>query len=435
VASPSHPGSGRPAGPEDEQAPGERTPGERTADHAIPELELDLRSVRAPAPRARAAPVVEGPLELAVDPRALVRERFEAASVGSLAPLARIPSERPDLHVSARPGPTGLRVAPPAEVEFASDARLLADYGDPPRSWARSPLYAYRVLKRRRELRAAIGVRQEEAKRAAAEAEAALVALAGRVRETAEKTEAYAEALDELRTVEALLRSRDQVLATEDDAQKARLSQVDARLSNLEADLTRAQGEERALGAQLADAAERQRRALAASRSEHALQAPEAVGRAASVVAELVERHAAARRHVSEAGANVEAARAERRSLENWFKRKMGTRTVAVEEAREDVRQRLLAIAKRAAVDHAAFGDELDPARKQIATLESAARSAARDVLVHDTAMGAYDAGSLRQGVLVAGFLVLVLIVAPVVWRAVRVVEPPVPVGHVTAAP
>jgi hypothetical protein len=160
--------------------------------------------------------------------------------------------------------------------------------------------------------------------------------------------------------------------------------------------------------------------------TERDLRAAEA-GKFRAAIAELGQRHAASKRLVSEAQAQVDAGRAERGSLEQWFKRQVGTRTAAVEEARREVRRHSIALATRAIVDRGAFGAEFDPLREQLATLELAARSSARDVTVHEAALDAYDTRSVRRGTLLAAFLVLVLVVAPIVWRAIRVVEPPIP--------
>ena len=147
-------------------------------------------------------------------------------------------------------------------------------------------------------------------------------------------------------------------------------------------------------------------------------------------VAELQQRVAGARKRATDSQATVDAARGERASLEQWFKRQAGTRTAAVEEARRLVREKMIGIARRAYDDRAAFGSDLDPAREQIAKLQAAAASAQRDVTVHATALEAYDGRSLRLGVLLLGMaaaLLLALVVAPVVWRATRVVDPPPP--------
>jgi hypothetical protein len=174
-------------------------------------------------------------LELAVDPRALVQSSRVEPPL-PVKPLAR--RERSANEIG----------------DVASDARLLADFGDPPKHWLLSPLYAWRVLRRQRELKQILAGRREESARATGEAEDALVAFAERVRPIAEKQPALTAALEELRRAEDLLRSRDRVLAAEQDAQSARIASVDARLANLEADLVRAQADDRAISAELASA-------------------------------------------------------------------------------------------------------------------------------------------------------------------------------------
>ena len=127
-------------------------------------------------------------------------------------------------------------------------------------------------------------------------------------------------------------------------------------------------------------------------------------------------------------------------SLEQWFKRQVGTRTAAVEEARKEVRRKSVAIARQAIADRAAFGARDRPAREQIAKLDRAAESAARDVMVHEAALDAYDRRSLGLGVLligVAAALLVALIVIPdrLARHARRRAPPPVPVAPVTAPP
>jgi serine/threonine protein kinase len=145
-------------------------------------------------------------------------------------------------------------------------------------------------------------------------------------------------------------------------------------------------------------------------------------------IADAQERFSVAKKTTAEAEKKLEGGRAERTSLEQWFTRQVGTRTAAVEDARKDLRRVLVSIARQALADHAAFGVEVDPARQQIATLDRAAESAARDVVVHESAIEAFDAPSLRKGVVLLGVafvLALALLIAPIVWRATRVIEPP----------
>jgi serine/threonine protein kinase len=144
-------------------------------------------------------------------------------------------------------------------------------------------------------------------------------------------------------------------------------------------------------------------------------------------VSELSELQVPAKRDVADAQAKVDAGRQERKSLEQWFKRQVGTRTAAVEEARKEARRQMVALARRAMDDRAVFGPEFDSTREQIAKLDRAAESAARDVEVHGAAIEAYDPPSLRKGVLLLGVLAVIalaLLIAPIVWRATRVVAP-----------
>ena len=169
--------------------------------------------------------------------------------------------------------------------------------------------------------------------------------------------------------------------------------------------------------------------AVTAWTTERDLRAAEST-RLRGAIADLQQRHTETKKRGLETRAKVDAGREERASLDRWFKRQVGTRTAAVEEARGQVRNHMVVVAKRALVDRATFGPEFDPAREQIATLELAAASAARDVKVHESALGSYDVRSMRRGLVVSALLVLVLVVAPIVWRAVRVVEPPPPAHH-----
>jgi hypothetical protein len=59
-----------------------------------------------------------------------------------------------------------------------------------------------------------------------------------------------------MRNAEDLVRTRDRVLAVENEAESARMASVDARLGKFEAELAQTQVEERALAAELASAQE-----------------------------------------------------------------------------------------------------------------------------------------------------------------------------------
>jgi len=229
------------------------------------------RAAKPAAPRKAIEEEVS--LELAVDPRTLIQpmdpeppSSVPSSHVGHVGHVGNVRGA----HAASRPPagaarPSGSPAyaslarrtsesAKPAVHDLAFDARLLAEYGAPPSHWAMSALYAWRVLRRQRGLRQALAGRREEAARTSAELEDALVAFAERVRHTAERQDVYAPMLEEVKRAEEALRSRDKVLAADQDAQNGRLASVDAQLTRLEAELAKAQAEERAVLAEVASA-------------------------------------------------------------------------------------------------------------------------------------------------------------------------------------
>ncbi|HEX8794176.1 MAG TPA: hypothetical protein VF765_24705 [Polyangiaceae bacterium] len=243
-------------------APGQACP--RCGSMPAPDLELGARPKPAAKPAKPRVQQEELSLELAVDPRELVAQR---SALAAGAPTPPAPAAYPTAQV-VRGGQAAPLARPPApqamaprsghpmqaQSDLETDALVLADYGDAPSSWLFAPMYAWRVLKRQRELKAALAVRKQEAEHAQTALEDALVALAERARPLAEKTQTYLMALEELSRAEDVLRSRDRVLAAEQDAQKQRLLQVDARIGKAEGDLAAAQANERGIAGELASA-------------------------------------------------------------------------------------------------------------------------------------------------------------------------------------
>jgi eukaryotic-like serine/threonine-protein kinase len=147
-------------------------------------------------------------------------------------------------------------------------------------------------------------------------------------------------------------------------------------------------------------------------------------------IADLTQRYTATKKGSAEALSRLEAVRAERASLEGQFKKQVGTRTAAVEEARKVVRGQMVTVARRAIGDKATFAADYDGARDQIAKLDAAADAARRDVELHTRALAVYDASAMRTGIVLMGVvaaLLLALIIAPIVWRATMVEAPPLP--------
>jgi len=154
----------------------------------------------------------------------------------------------------AAPAPLQELAAPAPPTVDPFEAKALADYGPAPAQWWRTPLYAYRVKKRQPELKRALAAKKDEAKRAEAAAEDALIAFAENVRSAAEKDAKYASALDEVTKTEGLFRQRDTALGAEMDAHKQRQAQADAAIVELDKALAAAQAEEKVIVGELAEA-------------------------------------------------------------------------------------------------------------------------------------------------------------------------------------
>jgi serine/threonine protein kinase len=156
-----------------------------------------------------------------------------------------------------------------------------------------------------------------------------------------------------------------------------------------------------------------------------------------AVIANAQASYATAKKRAVDVADEVEAARAEQTSLEHWVSRQVGTRTAAVESARASVRKQMVGLARSAMEDRTTFGGDFDVARANVTKLERVAAAAARDVVVHEAALEAYDVPALRKGVVLMGIgavLALALLAAPIVWRATRVIEPPIPTMTTTPA-
>jgi hypothetical protein len=222
-----------------------------------PALELELDVPKPPPPKPKAPPKKpqeEISLELAVDMNDV--RSVPPTSSGMLAPSSH-PSSAPraaiaplrTMHMAGAPARM-----PVFESEDEAEARTLAGYGDAPTSAIKAPFYTYKVHKRRKELKAVLAGRREEATLAARRAEDALVALGERSRATAANDPQSARTLLMLKDAEELLRSRDHSLAREQDAHAERLRSIDVRIAGVEAELVAAQGAERKAAEELSEA-------------------------------------------------------------------------------------------------------------------------------------------------------------------------------------
>ncbi len=163
-------------------------------------------------------------------------------------PSLRAPAPAP----SFRPIAAGVAERYGAEAPIETfEARVLGEFGDPPKHWWQTPLYAWRVRQRLQELRQELAARAKASERAAAALEAALVALGQRARGTAEKNPAYGRTLDVLRLHEQTLRQRDSALMAETDSHNRKLAVTDQKIAELQTQLGIVHAEERRLSDEL----------------------------------------------------------------------------------------------------------------------------------------------------------------------------------------
>lgn len=350
----------------------------------------------------------------------------------------------------ARSVPVSSMPAPASEELDPFEVRALADFGAPPSNPLLSPLYAWRVVRRRGELGRALALRKEEAQSAARHAEDALVSFAERMRPAAEQ--AQSRALDGVRAAEELLRSRDGGMATEMDAHRAELARIDARLGVVEAELSAAQADEKRIADELARANEVKDRnvakmkradieirnatqAAASDAMRAQLQARTAekeaiaaeLARQAPALAEIEARLAASRRKLADVQQRTSTVRAERANVETQFQRRVGTRSQGVDEANRQVRAALADFARRSLRD---APPELMPAVQELEQSDEAARRADHAVRVHEAALASADQKQLVQGAIVAAgalLLVLLLLFFPLIYRALVVADPNAP--------
>ncbi len=154
---------------------------------------------------------------------------------------------------SFRPIPAGVAERRPSVAPVESfEAKMLGNFGDPPKHFWQAPRYAWRVRQRLGELREALKQRRQQAERASKAIDQALVALGQRARGAAERNPQYGRTLDLLRLNEQTLRQKDSALIGEMDAHSRKLAQIDQKIAELQAAASVVQSEERRVADELA---------------------------------------------------------------------------------------------------------------------------------------------------------------------------------------
>jgi serine/threonine-protein kinase len=144
------------------------------------------------------------------------------------------------------------------------------------------------------------------------------------------------------------------------------------------------------------------------------------IAQAQPLLAELQQKHGAARMRAADAQARLTAARNERAALEEWFKNHVGSRVGAADHARKGLHAQFAQFARSVVEDTQSFGPEFDQARDEIARAARDADAAQHDLAVHQAALKAYDQRAVTIGyvvVIVFALVGSVIFFLPVILR------------------
>lgn len=431
---------------------------------SMPDLELAIPAREKPKPKPRAVKKEEQELELAFDVRKSHDPSSSLSGIGLSPGFAPDPARISNPNVAVASAPTSMRtrLASSPRASHPDDgppdplarARLLANYGEPPKSFFLSPLYTHRVYRRRGELRRALAGRREDAARAKEAVLNAMVELGSRARAQARTVAVTKDLVTAIERSEAVLRSQHEAASKEESSHTERLRGVETRLRECEEALlvSRAE-EERALAAHTALLEEKARAEAQKKRAEVMLRnraagAPAPPGteegrlraeqdllRLSGLLTRSDFDLSSAKSRTADALVRVETVRSERASLVGWHERQSGARSQEATARNAETRQLMAHLASHVLGDEKTFGDAYSGARQTIRTLELSVRAREEEVLLHEAAIECYDPMTYQRGYVAVGLLgtlVAILLVIPIVLRATMVIEPPKPASVMT---
>jgi ribosomal protein L40E len=424
-----------------------------------PALDLDLATTRAQTG------TTEGPLGREVGDGFGDDDDEQAQQGGALdLDLASpnddyVPQEQPAPSVSEKAKPReqiakpGAATAAAAQIEIDPyEIKALADYGPDPKGIVQAVPYSLRVLRRQRELKRALEnvrkqlkdaeVRRDErlielgtllkpiilgnpdyasiagslgsAEKLVAEREAALLQTNAQFREKAAAVDA------EIAGVEpALNAAREKVNAATkafEDADRLR-QKHEARRKRVEIDVRAAQAKVAALDTSPNDRSAAQTLIATANQERETRAAEERLATQAAKAAE--DALSAARAQLQQVEGQQELLRKKRRALEQEFSRQGAVRTEGVDAASKDVRNVLLDVGRKTWQ----AGPDVEGAamrRKGVTDAEAQVKRLQLDMEKHVRALGAADRNAVRNGLIVLGAAVVVILGLFIVWRATR---------------
>lgn len=343
--------------------------------------------------------------------------------------------------------------APSAATDVdAFEVKALADYGPDPKSIVDAVPYAIRVVRRQRELKRAMAAVRVALAEAEARRDEKLVELGELLRPVVTGNPDYVDFARTLAAAEETKQAREQALASTSAAYRERAASIDAEIATFDGPLgaARRDVDDKARAFEQADLlrkkheARRKRVEIDVRAAQTKLAAPETspaeraqaqalIGAAAQeretraaeeriAIQSAQQAEAAlaqARRALADVEGKVEGLRGRRRELEKEFSRQGAVRSEGVTAASKEVRAGLLELGRRA-LRGGPEAAGADLRRRAVADADAHVKRLQVDLEKHVRAIASADRTAVRNGLVIAGASIAILLVAFIAWRALR---------------
>jgi len=364
-------------------------------------------------------------------------------------------AQAPSVREPEKPRESIPRAAPTQAATIEIDPfeiKALADYGPDPKSIIEAIPYSIRVLRRQHELKRALDGVRTALKEAETKRDERMIELGALLKPIVLSHPDYGSLRASLGHAEQLVNEREQALATTNATFREKAAEVDAEIAALDPALTAARAgvEARKKDHEEADRlrqkheARRKRIEIDVRAAQTKLAALETTPNDRTAAQTLIaaanqeretraaeERLAtqaegkaksawtAAEAHLTQVEGQLESLRKKRRGLEQEFSRQGAVRTEGVDAASKDVRNVLLDIGRKTWQG----GPEVEGAamrKRDVADADQRVKRLQLDLEKHVRALAAADKNSVRNGLVVLGATVVLLVGAFIAWRALR---------------
>ncbi len=367
--------------------------------------------------------------------------------------VAEMPRQSPEPQKPRESIPRPLAPAQAATIEIDPfEIKALADYGPDPRSIVEAVPYSIRVLRRQRELKRALEGVRTALKDAEAKRDERMIELGTILKPVVMTHPDYGGLRASLGHAEKLVSEREQALATTNATFREKAAQVDAEIAAIDPSLTSAKAAVEARGKEFEETdrlrqkheARRKRVEIDVRAAQTKLAALETAPNDRTAAQTLIatanqerETRAAEERiatqgadkakaelttaeaHLAQIEGQIDQLRKKRRALEQEFSRQGAVRTEGVDAASKDVRNVLLEIGRKTWQG----GPEVEGAamrKRDVADADSRVKRLQLDLEKHVRALASADRNGVRNGLVVLGATVVLVLGAFIAWRALR---------------